>query len=59
MTVLSSFGVLLAGSIITALLADLLLLPALILWLKPFGPEFPVEVADSFGPLQPTLQPAD
>ena len=34
-----SFGVLLAGVIAAALVADFLLMPALILWLKPFGPE--------------------
>ena len=34
-----SFGVLLAVVIATALIADFLLMPALILWLKPFGPE--------------------
>ncbi|MEM8606087.1 MAG: MMPL family transporter [Myxococcota bacterium] len=34
-----SFGLLLAIAIGTALLADFLLMPALILWLKPFGPE--------------------
>jgi predicted RND superfamily exporter protein len=36
-----SFGLLLAGVIATALIADFLLMPALILWLKPFGPEEP------------------
>ncbi len=34
-----SFGILLAAVIATALIADFLLMPALILWLKPFGPE--------------------
>ncbi|MEM7437086.1 MAG: MMPL family transporter, partial [Myxococcota bacterium] len=34
-----SFGLLLAIVIGTALIADFLLMPALILWLKPFGPE--------------------
>jgi predicted RND superfamily exporter protein len=34
-----SFGILLAGVIAAALVADFLLMPALILWLKPFGPE--------------------
>jgi predicted RND superfamily exporter protein len=34
-----SFGILLAGVIAAALIADFLLMPALILWLKPFGPE--------------------
>jgi predicted RND superfamily exporter protein len=34
-----SFGMLLAGVIAAALVADFLLMPALILWLKPFGPE--------------------
>ncbi len=36
-----SFGVLIAAVIATALIADFLLMPALILWLKPFGPEAP------------------
>jgi predicted RND superfamily exporter protein len=36
-----SFGLLLAGVIGAALVADFLLMPALILWLKPFGPEAP------------------
>ena len=31
----------LAGVIAAALVADFLLMPALILWLKPFGPEAP------------------
>lgn len=35
----ASFGVLLGAVITTALVADFLLMPALILWLKPFGPE--------------------
>jgi predicted RND superfamily exporter protein len=39
MNVLSSFGLLLAGSISTALLADIYLMPALTLLVKPFGPE--------------------
>ena len=34
-----SFGILLATVIAVALIADFLLMPALILWLKPFGPE--------------------
>jgi len=34
-----SFGVLLSTVIAVALVADFLLMPALILWLKPFGPE--------------------
>ena len=34
-----SFGLLLAAVIATALIADFLLMPALVLWLKPFGPE--------------------
>jgi predicted RND superfamily exporter protein len=34
-----SFGALVAGVIAAALVADFLLMPALILWLKPFGPE--------------------
>ena len=39
MAVLASFGVLLAGTIIVALIADLFLLPVLVLMFKPFGPE--------------------
>ena len=34
-----SFGILLATVIVVALVADFLFMPALILWLKPFGPE--------------------
>jgi predicted RND superfamily exporter protein len=34
-----SFGILLSAVIAVALVADFLLMPALILWLKPFGPE--------------------
>lgn len=40
LAVLSSFGILLAGAVFFALIADLFLLPALILRFKPFGPEF-------------------
>ena len=32
-------GILLSAAIVTALLADFLFMPALVLWLKPFGPE--------------------
>lgn len=32
-------GVLLSGAIVTALIADFLFMPSLVLWLKPFGPE--------------------
>ena len=39
MSVLASFGILLACTIGVALIADLFLLPALILAFKPFGPE--------------------
>lgn len=39
MAVLASFGALLAVTMIAALIADLFLLPALVLWLRPFGPE--------------------
>lgn len=39
MAILTSFGVLLALTMIVALLADLFLLPALVLKLQPFGPE--------------------
>jgi len=41
--VLSSFGYLLGGTIAAALLADLFLMPALIVSTKPFGPEFTPE----------------
>jgi predicted RND superfamily exporter protein len=37
--VLASFGVLLSAAVFFALLADLFLLPAMILVFKPFGPE--------------------
>ena len=43
--VLASFGVLLALAVTVALLADLFLMPVLLLLLKPFGPEF--EAANS------------
>ena len=33
------YGFLLSGALITALIADFLFMPALVLWLKPFGPE--------------------
>jgi uncharacterized protein len=33
------FGILLAAALTTAMIADLFLLPPLVLWLKPFGPE--------------------
>jgi predicted RND superfamily exporter protein len=33
------YGVLLAASLTTALVADLFLLPPLVLWIEPFGPE--------------------
>ena len=43
-------GILLSAAIVTALVADFLFMPALVLWLKPFGPE---EVsADSAGSMQ-------
>jgi hypothetical protein len=43
MAVLTSFGVLIAATMVAALIADLLLLPALVLWLlRPFGPEHSV-----------------
>jgi predicted RND superfamily exporter protein len=38
-----SFGILLSTVIALALIADFLLMPALILWLKPFGPEAKAE----------------
>lgn len=33
------YGVLLSGALVTALIADFFFMPALVLWLKPFGPE--------------------
>ncbi|NND81081.1 MAG: MMPL family transporter [Gammaproteobacteria bacterium] len=39
-TVLANFGVLLGGTITAALIADLLLMPVILLKFKPFGPEF-------------------
>ncbi len=33
------YGVLLSGALVTALVADFFFMPALVLWLKPFGPE--------------------
>ena len=39
------FGSLLSGTIVTALVADLLLMPALILRLRPWGPERSVQLA--------------
>lgn len=39
MQILADFGVLLALTMVAALMADLFLLPALVLVLKPFGPE--------------------
>ena len=38
---MASFGSLLAGTVATALVADFLLMPALVMTLKPFGPERP------------------
>ena len=51
-----SFGVLLAGVIATALVADFLLMPALILWLKPFGPEKPQPSGDDVEEIAPSTQ---
>lgn len=46
--ILASFGTLLATTMVAALMADLFLLPALVLVLKPFGPEHgPLAVADA------------
>lgn len=39
------FGVLLSSTIILALLADLFIMPILVFWLKPFGPEREVELS--------------
>ncbi|MCH2169755.1 MMPL family transporter [Myxococcota bacterium] len=33
------YGILLSGALVTALIADFLFMPSLVLWLKPFGPE--------------------
>jgi hypothetical protein len=33
------YGMLLSGALVTALIADFFFMPALVLWLKPFGPE--------------------
>jgi predicted RND superfamily exporter protein len=33
------YGLLLSGALVTALIADLFFMPALVLWLQPFGPE--------------------
>ncbi|WP_028313425.1 efflux RND transporter permease subunit [Desulfatibacillum aliphaticivorans] len=40
MASLAAFGILVAATVLTALLADFFLLPALVLLVKPFGPEF-------------------
>lgn len=37
------FAILLSSTIILALLADFFVMPVLVFWLKPFGPEFAVE----------------
>ena len=48
-----SFGILLSTVIAVALIADFLLMPALILWLKPFGPETePAKAAPAGGASQ-------
>lgn len=47
MEVLANFGILLSLTIVAALLADLFLLPALILVLKPFGPPHQASTATS------------
>ena len=39
-TILASFGLLLGGTILVALLADLFLMPVLLMLVKPFGEEF-------------------
>jgi len=39
MAILASFGLLLSITMTAAMVSDLLLMPALLLWLKPFGPE--------------------
>ena len=50
-TVFASFGVLLAATILSALVADLYLLPVLLTVFKPFGPEFvPARGTDAPGP---------
>ena len=47
MSVLTNFGVLLSVTMISALIADLYLLPSLVLVLKPFGPEFNASESDT------------
>src|SRR5690606_13685094 len=42
-TVFASFGILLSATILTALVADLFLLPVLLMLFKPLGPEFAPE----------------
>ena len=46
------FGVLLSSAILLALLMDLFVMPVLIIWLKPFGPEMP-EYETAIGPELP------
>ncbi len=51
MEVLAAFGILLAMTMIVALLADLFLLPALVMVFQPFGPEHEPELMDKPTPL--------
>jgi len=53
-TVFASFGILLSATILTALVADLFLLPVLLMLFKPLGPEFAPETAA----LEPTASVA-
>ncbi len=47
MAILADFGILLSATMVSALVADLFLLPCLVLVLKPFGPEYgPATVSD-------------
>jgi predicted RND superfamily exporter protein len=49
LAVIASFGFLLTLTIATAAISDLLLMPALLLWLKPFGPERAISTAAASG----------
>lgn len=55
MAVLSDFGILLSATIVSALLADLFLLPCLVLVLKPFGPEYELPTVSAQAPAAHTL----
>jgi predicted RND superfamily exporter protein len=57
MAVVADFGILLSLTMVTALLADLFLLPALVLVLKPFGAER--HTGETANPLQTVTAPAN